>query len=90
MSRQGNHPPLQNSIVPYLVEDYITSLPFLFRYSRSLDCGFRLKFVVHSGGISFGGVVSFIFADLITLPILDIYCKYYGWKFMGYLLVPSM
>jgi YHS domain-containing protein len=31
-----------------------------------------------SGGISFGGVVSFIFADLITLPLLLIYRKQYG------------
>ncbi len=31
------------------------------------------------GGISFGGVVSFIFADLITLPLLLIYRRYYGW-----------
>jgi uncharacterized membrane protein YraQ (UPF0718 family) len=30
------------------------------------------------GGISFGGVVSFVFADLITLPLLSIYRKYYG------------
>ncbi|MGI8847345.1 MAG: permease [Candidatus Dormibacteria bacterium] len=30
------------------------------------------------GGISFGGVTSFIFADLITLPLLVIYRKYYG------------
>jgi YHS domain-containing protein len=30
------------------------------------------------GGISFGGVVSFIFADLITLPLLVIYRKYFG------------
>jgi uncharacterized protein len=32
-----------------------------------------------SGGISFGGVVAFVFADLITLPLLLIYRKYYGW-----------
>jgi YHS domain-containing protein len=30
------------------------------------------------GGISFGGVISFVFADLITLPLLLIYRKYYG------------
>jgi len=30
------------------------------------------------GGISFGGVVSFIFADLITLPLLFIYRRFYG------------
>jgi YHS domain-containing protein len=31
------------------------------------------------GGISFGGVVSFIFADLISLPLIFIYRKFYGW-----------
>lgn len=46
-----------------------------------------LAAVLWKGGISFGGVVSFIFADLIILPILDIYRKYYGWKAMGYILV---
>lgn len=39
-----------------------------------------LAAVLWNGGISFGGVVSFIFADLIILPILDIYRRYYGWK----------
>jgi len=34
--------------------------------------------VLWNGGISFGGVVSFIFADLIILPIIIIYGKYYG------------
>ena len=37
-----------------------------------------LAAVLWRGGISFGGVVSFIFADLIVLPILDIYRRYYG------------
>ena len=34
--------------------------------------------VLWNGGISFGGVISFLFADLIILPILNIYRKYYG------------
>ena len=46
-----------------------------------------LAAVLWRGGISFGGVVSFIFADLIILPILDIYRKYYGWKVMSFILV---
>jgi uncharacterized membrane protein YraQ (UPF0718 family) len=46
-----------------------------------------LAAVLWRGGISFGGVVSFIFADLIILPILDIYRKYYSWKVMGYILL---
>jgi uncharacterized membrane protein YraQ (UPF0718 family) len=37
-----------------------------------------LAAVLWNGGISFGGVVSFIFADLLILPILNIYRKYYG------------
>ena len=39
-----------------------------------------LAAVLWNGGISFGGVVSFIFADLIILPIINIYRKYYGWR----------
>jgi uncharacterized membrane protein YraQ (UPF0718 family) len=45
-----------------------------------------LAAVLWRGGISFGGVVSFIFADLIVLPILDIYRKYYGGKVALYIL----
>jgi len=39
-----------------------------------------LAAVLWNGGISFGGVIAFIFADLIILPILNIYRKYYGVK----------
>jgi uncharacterized protein len=46
-----------------------------------------LAAVLWNGGISFGGVVSFIFADLIVLPILNIYRKYYGPRVSLYLLV---
>lgn len=48
-----------------------------------------LAAVLWNGGISFGGVISFIFADLIILPILDIYRKYYGLRMSAYLLVTS-
>jgi hypothetical protein len=39
-----------------------------------------LAAVLWNGGASFGGVIAFIFADLIVLPILDIYRRYYGLK----------
>ncbi len=45
-----------------------------------------LAAVLWNGGISFGGVISFIFADLIILPILVIYKKYYGTKMMLFIL----
>ncbi|MDA3665011.1 permease, partial [Mycobacterium xenopi] len=45
-----------------------------------------LAAVLWNGGISFGGVIAFIFADLLILPILNIYRKYYGTKMMLMLL----
>jgi hypothetical protein len=45
-----------------------------------------LAAVLWNGGISFGGVIAFIFADLIVLPILNIYRKYYGWRMSLFLL----
>jgi YHS domain-containing protein/uncharacterized membrane protein YraQ (UPF0718 family) len=48
-----------------------------------------LAAVLWNGGISFGGVISFIFADLVILPILNIYRKYYGGRMSLYLLAVS-
>jgi len=44
-----------------------------------------LAVVLWKGGISFGGVIAFIFADLLILPILNIYRKYYGWRVTAFL-----
>ena len=44
-----------------------------------------LAAVLWTGGISFGGVVSFIFADLLIFPLLLIYRKYYGPRMMWFL-----
>jgi uncharacterized protein len=45
-----------------------------------------LAVVLWKGGISFGGVIAFIFADLIIAPILSIYRKYYGARMALFLL----
>src|ERR1700741_3896849 len=42
-----------------------------------------LAAVLWNGGITFGGVIAFIYADLIVLPIIDIYRKYFGWRTAG-------
>jgi uncharacterized membrane protein YraQ (UPF0718 family) len=44
-----------------------------------------LAAVLWNGGISFGGVIAFVFADLIILPILDIYRRYYGLRVAAFL-----
>jgi uncharacterized protein len=49
-----------------------------------------LAVVLWKGGISFGGVVAFIFADLIIAPILNIYRKYYGPRMAAFLLACFM
>ncbi len=45
-----------------------------------------LAAVLWNGGISFGGVVAFIFGDLIILPIVNIYRRYYGVRMSLFLL----
>ncbi|HEV2339434.1 MAG TPA: permease [Patescibacteria group bacterium] len=76
-----NHPTLAYIEGP-LVGPLVAMLSFVCSVGN-----IPLAAVLWKGGISFGGVVSFIFADLIVLPILNIYRKYYGWKMMAYILV---
>jgi uncharacterized membrane protein YraQ (UPF0718 family) len=54
---------------------------------RLLSRKLPLAAVLWNGGSSFGGVIAFIFADLLVIPILNIYRKYYGWRTAGLLLV---
>ena len=44
-----------------------------------------LAAILWASGISFGGVLAFLYADLIVLPLLDIYRRYYGWKMAAYI-----
>ena len=46
-----------------------------------------LAAVLWNGGISFGGVIAFVFADLLILPILDIYRRYYGRRMAAFIFV---
>ena len=41
--------------------------------------------ILWGSGISFGGVLSFLYADLIVLPLLDVYRRYYGLKMAAYI-----
>lgn len=44
-----------------------------------------LAAILFAGGITFGGAIAFLYADLIVLPIIDIYRKYYGWRLALYI-----
>ena len=61
-----------------LVENAVVG-PLIGAASFACSCGnIPLASVLWSGGISFGGVISFIYADLIIIPLILIYRKYYG------------
>jgi uncharacterized membrane protein YraQ (UPF0718 family)/YHS domain-containing protein len=78
-----NHPTLNEFWGP-LIGPIISMLSFVCSVGNV-----PLAVVLWNGGISFGGVISFLFADLIILPILNIYRKYYGGRTALYLFVVS-
>jgi uncharacterized protein len=49
------------------------------------DANVPMAAVLWGSGISFGGVLSFLYADLIILPLLDVYRRYFGWKTAVYI-----
>ena len=69
-------PPLVVAIENVIVGPIIAVLSFVCSVGNV-----PLAAVLWSGGISFSGVLAFIFADLIVLPIVAAYRKYYGWPF---------
>jgi uncharacterized membrane protein YraQ (UPF0718 family)/YHS domain-containing protein len=69
-------PPLVVTIENVIVGPLIAVLSFVCSVGNV-----PLAAVLWSGGISFAGVMAFIFADLIVLPIVVAYRKYYGWPF---------
>ena len=71
------HHPLAGKIEGPLVGPLVAVISFVCSVGNV-----PLAAVLWNGGISFGGVASFIFADLIVLPVLNIYRKYYGTRVM--------
>ena len=65
---------------------FIGPLVAIFSFVCSIG-NVPLAAVLWNGGISFGGVLAFIFADLLIIPILDIYRRYYGWRMAGFIFV---
>jgi len=75
------HHPLLSKLWGPLIGPVISLLSFVCSIGNVPLAG-----VLWNGGMSFGGVISFIFADLIILPILVIYRKYYGTRMMLFVL----
>ncbi len=68
-----SHDPFWAKVVGPLIGPLVAMLSFVCSVGNV-----PMAAVLWNGGISFGGVVAFLFADLIILPIVNIYRKYYG------------
>jgi uncharacterized protein len=77
-----SHDPVWSKIVGPVIGPAVAVISFVCSIGNV-----PLAVVLWNGGISFGGVVAFLFADLIVLPILDIYRKYYGMRVAALLFV---
>jgi uncharacterized protein len=85
-SHAGGHPSFWVSLENAVVGPVIAILSFVCSVGN-----IPLAAVLWNGGIAFGGVVAFIFADLVTIPMVLVYRRYYGWRpalvYAGYMLV---
>ena len=78
----ATHDPALAKIVGPLVGPVIAIFTFVCSVGNV-----PLAAVLWNAGSSFGGVIAFLFADLIVLPVLDIYRRYYGWRMALFLLI---
>jgi len=76
----GSHPEFAKFWGP-LVGPFIAIISFVCSVGNV-----PLAAVLWNSGISFGGVIAFIFGDLIVIPVLDIYRKYYGLRMSAFIL----
>ena len=77
----ASHDPLLSKLVGPLVGPLVAVFTFVCSVGNV-----PLAAVLWNSGASFGGVIAFLFADLIVLPILDIYRRYYGLRMAAVLL----
>jgi len=76
-----NSSPVVQVFVSALIAPIIAMLTFVCSIGNV-----PLAAILWSQGMNFAGVISFLYADLIVLPLLLVYKKYYGWKMMWYML----
>ena len=68
-----------------LAQSFIGPIAAFFTFIGSMG-NIPLAAVLFSNGVSFAGVMAFIFSDLVVFPVLRIQAKYYGWKMAFYIM----
>ncbi len=69
-----------------LVQTLVGPVAAFFTFIGSMG-NIPLAAVLFSNGVSFAGIIAFIFSDLVVFPVLRIQAEYYGWKMALYILV---
>jgi len=73
------------SFLQILGQTLVGPLAAFFTFIGSMG-NIPLAAVLFANGVSFAGIMAFIFSDLVVLPVLRIQAKYYGWKMAFYIL----
>jgi len=68
-----------------VVQTLVGPLAAFFTFIGSMG-NIPLAAILFTSGVSFAGVMAFIFSDLVVFPMLRISARYFGWKMAGYLL----
>ncbi|MEX2493246.1 MAG: permease [Nitrospirales bacterium] len=68
-----------------LVQALVGPLAAFFTFIGSMG-NIPLAAVLFSHGVSFAGIIAFIFSDLVVFPVLRIQAQYYGWNMALYIL----
>ncbi|SFL37351.1 hypothetical protein SAMN05216302_10712 [Nitrosomonas aestuarii] len=68
-----------------LLQSIVGPIAAFFTFIGSMG-NIPLAAVLYGNGVSFAGVMAFIFSDLVVLPVLRIQAKYYGWKMAMYIM----
>lgn len=74
------------SFVTLLEHAIIGPVAAFFTFIGSMG-NIPLAALLYDNGVSFAGVMAFIFSDLVVLPVLRINAKYYGWKMSLFILM---
>lgn len=71
--------------IEVLLQSMVGPLAAFFTFIGSMG-NIPLAAVLYENGVSFAGVMAFIFSDLVVLPVLRIQAQYYGWRMALYIL----
>ncbi len=73
------------SFIDILIQTFVGPVAAFLTFIGSMG-NIPLAAVLFNNGVSFAGVMAFIFSDLVVLPVLRIQARYYGWKMALYIL----